>query len=542
MMCELNIFSMFNFRNVFLLGMLFSLVACTGSGSQNSKLAADLGEDIEFIVLQLNDVYDISPLDNGRVGGMARVAEMRAQLLSTNPNVITVLDGDYLNPSLIGSLKCNIDGKDERVNGRQMVETMNALGVDYVTFGNHEFDLREGDLLARLSESKFQVICANAMHNLADGSKVPFQQNGVDIPPYAVHLVKSPQGTVLRVGLLGLVIDSNPKDYVTYLDPFVQGRIALDKVKEESEVVLGLTHLAMGTDMELAKNVPGMPLIFGGHEHVNMTRTVGETSIWKADANAKTVYVHWCTYNTKTKKLDAFSQLIPVTDMLPENEKVAKVVKKWEDFANSCMENQGYNPNDTIGFYIVPLDGRSKSIRFKQTNLGVLVADAMQAAEVGAEVAFFNSGSIRLDDQMAGFIQERNILETLPFGGGIVQGNVKGADLRRLLDVGLSKSLMGSGAYQQVSSAVTVSGSTYFIYDNELDDDQVYAVVTAGYLASGRQRGLEFVKEIADWKAPDMRESSKFGAPKNDVRDIVIWYMKQGDNLAVARRLILLQK
>ena len=50
----------------------------------------------EFIVLQLNDVYEISPLEGGNAGGLARVAALRQQLLQENPNTLTVLAGDFM--------------------------------------------------------------------------------------------------------------------------------------------------------------------------------------------------------------------------------------------------------------------------------------------------------------------------------------------------------------------------------------------------------------------------------------------------------------
>ncbi len=40
---------------------------------------------IEINLLQLNDVYEISALDNGTVGGMARVATVRNKLVKENP-------------------------------------------------------------------------------------------------------------------------------------------------------------------------------------------------------------------------------------------------------------------------------------------------------------------------------------------------------------------------------------------------------------------------------------------------------------------------
>ncbi|CAF5088330.1 unnamed protein product, partial [Rotaria sp. Silwood1] len=47
------------------------------------------------------------------------------------------------------------------LNGKQMIATLNVLGLDYATLGNHEFDLKEISLRRRLNESKFQWIATN---------------------------------------------------------------------------------------------------------------------------------------------------------------------------------------------------------------------------------------------------------------------------------------------------------------------------------------------------------------------------------------------
>lgn len=54
-----------------------------------------------------------------------------------------------------------LDG--EPIAGLQMVQTLNAMGLDYATFGNHEFDLSSAELLQnRIDQSTFQYVCANA--------------------------------------------------------------------------------------------------------------------------------------------------------------------------------------------------------------------------------------------------------------------------------------------------------------------------------------------------------------------------------------------
>jgi 5'-nucleotidase / UDP-sugar diphosphatase len=41
---------------------------------------------VEFNFLQINDVYEISPLENGKIGGMARVETLKETLKASNPN------------------------------------------------------------------------------------------------------------------------------------------------------------------------------------------------------------------------------------------------------------------------------------------------------------------------------------------------------------------------------------------------------------------------------------------------------------------------
>ncbi|MBO6763077.1 MAG: metallophosphoesterase, partial [Roseivirga sp.] len=106
-------------------------------------------EPVEFIILQMNDVYEIAPVEGGKAGGMARVATLRNRLLEENQHVITTLSGDFVSPSLIGTLTY----QGEKIAGKQMVEVMNALGVDYVVPGNHEYDIKEDEHLKRIAES-----------------------------------------------------------------------------------------------------------------------------------------------------------------------------------------------------------------------------------------------------------------------------------------------------------------------------------------------------------------------------------------------------
>ena len=88
---------------------------------------------IDFTFLQVNDVYEIAPIQGGKFGGMARVQTVHEELLKENSNTMLVMAGDFLNPSLLGTVKYN----GERIRGMQMIETMNAMNFGLVAIGNY---------------------------------------------------------------------------------------------------------------------------------------------------------------------------------------------------------------------------------------------------------------------------------------------------------------------------------------------------------------------------------------------------------------------
>ena len=93
-----------------------------------------------------------------------------------------------------------------------------------------------------------------------------------------------------------MVLPFAKQDYVTYLPVTETFKQVAAKMERTADISVALTHLAADEDIELAKAVPGMPLFLGGHDHTNMSFFVENTVITKADANAKTVYVHRGSY------------------------------------------------------------------------------------------------------------------------------------------------------------------------------------------------------------------------------------------------------
>lgn len=478
-------------------------------------LSCQQNESVEFIILQMNDVYEIAPVEGGKAGGMARVATLRNQLLEENPHVITTLSGDFVSPSLIGTLT----HQGEKIAGKQMVEVMNALGVDYVVPGNHEYDIKEGEHLKRIAESDFKWITTNSFHQV-DGNIVPWQQNGEPFPDHAMY---SADG--IDIAFFGSTIPFNKKEYVSYTDKYESVKATYEKLKDEAEVFIGITHLEEDMDDSLATYfVPELDLILGGHDHVNMKRQYGEVIMTKADANAKTVYVHRVSYNKSTAKTTIESELINVDETIAEDPTVKKVVDKWVNISNESMANMGYQPDEIVMVTKDTLDGRESHIRYKPTNYPIMAVKAFQFIAPEADLAIINSGSIRLDDILTGTITEYDILRSFPFGGGISLVNLKGDVVERILETGTITN-GGIGGYLQLANAEK-RGDGWYIKGEKLSKTKTYKMALPQFVMGGGEANLEFLKNYQKKSLnPD-----EFNGVKNDVRDIVMAYLRRIPN------------
>jgi 5'-nucleotidase/UDP-sugar diphosphatase len=475
-------------RRTFLSFTLLLAALAGGCASAPRPPAGGTGTGVvEITLLQLNDVYEIGPVEGGKSGGLARVATLRKRLLAENPNTFTVLAGDFVSPSALGTAKVG----GQTLAGQQMVASLNAMGLDLVTFGNHEFDLKEPQLLARLAESRFRWTSANVTR--ASGGAFP------GVSPHEILTAKGRRGGSVHLGVVGVTLASNPVDFASYGDTLASFRREVEAVRGQVDVVVGLTHLAFADDQALAEGVPGVALIMGGHEHENIRafRGSGFTPILKADANARTVYVHRLTWDTARRSLAVDSRLVIVSDAIPEDPEVAKVVAAWEEKGFSGFRQQGFEPTEKVAVTTVALDGREASIRNRATGLSDLIARAFLAEAPGSELSIYNGGSIRIDDVLPpGPVTQYDVIRILPFGGKVLTADIKGSLLARALDQGLAN--RGQGGFLQTAN-VTRTGSGWTVGGKPLDPDRSYRIAISDFLAAGKEKGLDFLKPGPDF-------------------------------------------
>jgi 5'-nucleotidase len=419
-------------------------------------------------LLQLNDVYSTVPIDG--VGGLARVATLKQQLVAAGRTPFLVLAGDFLSPSVASSV----------FKGSQMIAALNAVGLDLATLGNHEFDFGDDVLIERMHEAHWQWVVSNVVDTRTN------KPIG-DAAPYVIKTFGA-----LRVGFIGLCLNTSEisGDKLTHTrigDPLTAAARYLPQLKRAgATVIVAITHLAFATDRALIQKLPQIDLIIGGHEHYPITTTENRALISKAGSDAR--YVARIDVNRRPEgTLERFFELLPITAAIADEPGTAAVVASYET-------RLGGELDVAVGTSRVPLDAVTVRMRASESNAGNLVADAMRA-DAGADIAIMNAGSIRGDRvYAAGPLTRRSLLEMLPFGNVICKIAVPGRVVLEALNSGVSGLPASAGTFPQVSGLTmrveigAPAGNRVRdvkINSQPLDPARTYTVAIPDYLLKG---------------------------------------------------------
>ena len=386
------------------LAVLTALTACTSTAPSSPKTTDPSVRTA--VLLAINDIYRIEGVEGGRQGGLARVRSLRAELEREHPDLLLLHAGDLLYPSFASRM----------YNGEQMISVLNRLdGSDgrdermFITLGNHEFEKWRrkdaGILAARIAESQFDWLGGNVqLADLDDGR--PFAAPG------AVERSVVVTSGGIRIGLFGLTIPTESVEYAEFAGPNETARELSAKLRREgAEVVVALTHLNAADDRELLETLgaDGPDLIVGGHDHEKMAFQVGGRWVIKADADARTAAV--IQLRLGRGPVEVSYEHRPLGEGQPgsptPDPDVQALVDGWQARHEKEFCAKTHEPADCLeaayGRTRTVLEGEENKIRGRETSLGDWIADRMLEAfaPCGAQVAFLNAGTLRLNQDLA---------------------------------------------------------------------------------------------------------------------------------------------
>jgi len=435
--------------------LAISAMACAASCSQLAKPGASgsaegHGREAHFSILQVNDTYKIEGLENGHIGGFARLRTLRSRLQQGGKPVLMLHGGDFLFPSIMSKY----------LKADAMIKVLNLMDGDasafddamVVAFGNHEFDDPDpGVLLGRIAQSDFAWLSSNVRYRSSEHSSgVPFSKRLSN-----VHDVLIKEFDGVKVGLFGITLDIKKPPYVGFDYALDARRAAIkqaiaDLKAKGAAVIIALTHQDFDQDQWLAREFPEVNLIVGGHEHFYIEKAIGNTWITKADADNKSAVIHDVRVSPDGR-VETSHQKINLDDKIAKDARVDAEVGKQRERLAQAFKKQNKDLNQVVGYTRNLLEGVEPLIRGQETALGNFLTDVIRQ-RMKTDVAFINGGSIRINDNIPpGPITTYDMEGLFYFDNQLASFELSGAQLLEVLHNAVSKSHLGDGRFLQVS-------------------------------------------------------------------------------------------
>lgn len=416
------------------------LVAASCVFAASSAFAWDL------TILHVNDVHSAAAGVNDRgsvyddvdaVGGLARVtalvADEKARARSRGEPVLALDAGDFWQGTHFF-----------RTGGMPWArEAMRRMPWDAATLGNHEFDLGCETLAEYVESLPFPVLAANLEKNPA----CPL--SNAPMPAYVVKDLGD-----VQVGIIGLANDEG-KD-ISEACPetaFSDRAAALQRAASELEKagithIVAVTHVGYEADQALARAVPAIDVIVGGHTHSVLgdhPHSEGPyPTVIPHEDGSKTLVVQAGRSTRYLGRLTvSFDDAGRITKFHGDLEELAPTLRRDEamhDFVVRSLDAIRVDQERFVGVNMSTLPDGLDPCREGDCLSGMATVDAFLAwgRSRGAVAAILNGGAVRAAMPI-GPVTYADLLDIHPFGNRIQVADVSGAVLRRALEHGLSE-------------------------------------------------------------------------------------------------------
>lgn len=407
------------------------------------------------------------------VGGIARVAALVRDIREENrrkqARTLVLVAGDILQGTPLSTV----------FKGEPDILCLNAMGVDAMTVGNHEFDFGMDNFLTLQRQAAFPFLSANIVRK--DGGRLLCR------PALEVPLGKGVALTIIGVTTEELLTTTQAENVaqLAVLDSVTAVADIYNRAIENGPVIL-LSHSRQETDRRIIRASPNLTAVIGGHDQVLLSPFGIEGRVPLLQAFEKGRYLGRLDLQVDPVSRQATlinADYIKVTANIPSDPAVAAIV-------NDYNARLGERFKEVIGRCETFLDGERGNIRYRETTLGNFITDIMRT-HTGAQIAMINAGALRASIK-EGPVTVEDVFRAMPYDNELVRVELSGADIRQALTRGVR-----GGLEEEDGGFLHVGGMTFAVRNRTpedirvgeearpLDPDAVYSVVVPDFLASG---------------------------------------------------------
>ena len=397
--------------------------------------------------------------------------------------------------------------------GKGNVQLLNELRYDYATIGNNEgITFSKKELEELYSDAKFDVIVANLYHQ--DGTRPSWAV------PYKIHELNG-----IKVGIIGVTIPY--EQFYSLLgwqidSPFHFLQSLIDEVRSQSDVVVLMSHMGLGNDEQLAREMNGLDVIIGAHTHhvLKHGMLVEDTLITQSGKNGNYVGEVSISFDMETKKvIEKEAYAISVRN------------RKEDEEAKAMIQQLSLNAHKMLEEVVCRLEQPLESEWFQRSVLADELAAALREW-CGADIGMINAGML-LDGLPEGNVSREDLHRICPHPVNPCKVVLKGSELREIISYSMSDEIvnlsfkglgfrgevMGIMAFDGLEvTSVKMDDGLYHVTDvfhngKQLVSDEEYAVATADMFTFGKFY-------------PQMKHAKKKYFLPEMLRDLLAWRLE----------------
>lgn len=466
--------------NNFCLPILMTVLAAGFSSCRTARntVQALSQPDKSIVVLFENDVHCA-------MDGYARMAGLR-DAVSDTAWVQLTSSGDYISGGTTGAIS----------KGNYVIDVMQHMGYNAITFGNHEFDFRSPVLFELMKRMGDVATCANFVRK-SDGQSLFADYVIRQVGNKKIAYIGVVTPTVLNTMPTAFTDKEGEQIYDLVPDlTFGLVQQAADKARQEgADYVIVLSHLGGNradsymTSTNLINATRGIDALLDGHSHdvvpMQMVRNIDGKEIPVAQTGTLFANVGHLLITPDGR---ISTRLIPMSEIQHENAHVKAVVDSINGEVLKITQR-------VIGRSDINLllkdEANGINSRYCETNVANLVTDAFRTV-CDADITILNAGSIR-NSLKAGELTYGDLISLLPYDNMICTAEVTGAQVLEALNRNIVTLPGADGQFPVVSGLkykvnVAEHAVTYVVVLDKatgeykpLDPNATYTIATTDY-------------------------------------------------------------
>jgi len=458
-------------RNSSIVLALTFIMLLAGCESKVTNITIIHHNDFHAANLPYQVIFDSG--DTLTIQGIAGLSGLAKAVRDTAQPSLWLYAGDEYTGTPISSM----------TQGASQIQICRRLDIDVAVLGNHEFDYGIERAKA-FSDSLGIPILGGA--NLVDETGKPFALTHYDttvgsVPIRIIGLVPPDLNMLTSTGATG------------NLKILPQSEAVRKFLPEKDRLVIVLSHMGLRADTVLARKVPEIDVVVGGHWHTVLHTPLfigkdgrlpdsliigdGRNAIpgcLVLQAGARGRYLGVLSISVKDGDIvSASGQLLLNDGTLTRRDSALY------DFVDALENSYTQSLDDVIATLTEPLYNRPYG---EETSMGRWVTDAFRRS-VGADVAFQNPGGLRKTID-AGDVRIRDIWEASPFGNTMVIFELTGSELQQVMNHLADKPrepLLVSGLQVELDLKAKLAKDLR-VAGTPIDPDRKYKAITLSYI------------------------------------------------------------